>query len=624
MDAFFGRYFGYSIIGLIAVNLVLAFFFFDAKVSLSGDDADYVVYAYNFVENFSWPGFRGPLYPIMLSPFIALFGVRLVLLKSLSAICIACMLWFLYKAFRRYVPATVLFFTLALVSVNGYLLFYESQTFSEPLFMFLQTVFILLFIKYFIAPTAPPLAKRKQIKYYLAVVLLALSLTLTRTVGYVVIAAAIMYFLIHKQWRKSLYLLLSAVVCFGGFSVLKHLIWPGSGSSYALSAYLVKDMYNPTKGMETLSGFVARFVQNAEGYLSRDLAKFMGLRAEDTATVDVSMLLTVIFVAAFFVAILVTWKKNKVLLFTGLYTLLLCGAHFVLLQANWQQERFMLVLYPAVLLLFLGGLYYMLTPYRRWHFLLPLCVAVSLCGTLAHTFVKLERHIPVLQRNLRSDPLYGYTPDWRNFILMSKWAADNLPRSAVIASRKPSISCIHGGRDFVGISSVPAINNDELENLTPQPSKKFLLVDISTGWLPVLSPYMQYVAFGKQSLNGKEVSAMATYEIDDAEMSQVLPVLEENKLNFTLDYIPVFAHIAAHNNILCYSPGNLYNNLREQNIQYMLMASLRTDPAKNTGSIINTLQRYMYIVSLKYPNIVKRHCHSIGDSEPATLLELQY
>ena len=624
IDAFFERHSKWFVLAIPVVNLLLAFLLFDPKVSLSGDDADYVIYAYQFVENFSWPGFRGALYPILLSPFIALFGIRLVLLKSLSAVCIACMLWLLYKAFRRHVPATVLFFTLSLVSLNGYLLFYESQTFSEPLFMLLQAIFFFLFFKYFISPSTLPIPKAKQVKCFLVVAFLALLLTLTRTVGYVAIAAAVMYFLIHKQWRKSLYALLSTAVCFGGFNIVKHLIWPGSGSSYSLNAYLVKDMYNPTKGMETLGGFVTRLVKNAEGYLSRDLAKFMGLRAESTAVADVSTVLAIVFVVLFIGAVWVIRKKNKPLLFTGLYTLLLCSAHFVLLQAVWQQERFMLVLYPAVLLLFLGGLYYALERYRRWHFVLPLCVAVLLCGTLAHTFVKLERHIPVLQRNLRNDPLYGYTPDWRNFILMSKWAAENVPRPAVIASRKPGISCIHGSRDFVGISSVPAIDNNELENLTPEPSGKILLVDISAGWLPMLAPHMQYVAFGKQPLNGKEAPAVAIYEIDDAEMPQLLPALKGNNLNFTFDYLPVLTHIAAHSDILCYSPGALYNNLRERNIQYMLMASLRINPAQNTGSIINTLQRYIYIVSLKYPDIVKRECHSIGDSEPATLLELQY
>jgi hypothetical protein len=624
IDVFFEQHSKWFVFAMIAVNLSLAFLFFDLKVSLSGDDADYILYARKFVEDFSWPGFRGPLYPILLSPFIALFGIHLILLKSLSALCILCMLYFLHKSFYKRIPALVLFPTLTLLSVNGYLLFYESQTFSEPLFMLLQTIFFFLFIKYFITPPAPLLSENKQIKYYLAVAFLALLVVLTRTVGYVAVGVVVIYFLINRQWKKMLYAFLGILLCFGSFNVLKQLIWPGSGGSYALSAYLVKDMYNPTKGMETLSGFVTRFVKNAEGYLSRDLVNFMGLRAESTPPAEVSTILAIVLMLLFMAALWMTGKKNKPLLFTGLYTLMLCGAHFILLQANWQQERFMLVLYPAILLVFLGGLYYALQPYRKWQFLLPLFAVVLFFGTLSHTFVKLERHIPVLQRNLRNDPLYGYTPDWRNFILMSQWAAGHVPPSAVIVSRKPSISCIYGNRDFAGIFSVPAVENSKFKNVTAQPPGKFLIVDISTVQFPALSRYMQYVASGKQFINGKEVSLAAIYEMQENDLPPLLSALREDNINFTLDHVPVFEHIAANNNILCYSPDDLYNNLRDRNIQYMIMASIRINPAKNTGNIITTLHRYINFVSLKYPHVVKQTCHTIGVSEPASLIELQY
>jgi hypothetical protein len=626
IDAFCEQRSKWLALAVMLLNLLFAFLFFDTKVSLSGDDADYIVSAYHFAESFSWPGFRGPLYPVFLSPFIALFGIRLILLKALSAACILCMLWLLYKAFYKRIPATVLFFTLALLPLNSYLLFYESQTFSEPLFMLLQTLFFLLFFKADEQTDGQADPVRRWPfsvhRWPFAVAFCALLVTLTRTVGYVSVAAVLLYFLLHKQWKKSLYFLLCVVICFGAFNLLKQLAWPGSGDSYSINSYLAKDMYNPTKGMETLSGFVARFVQNAQGYLSRDLANFMGLRAESAAKTELSATLTIVFIALFAGALWRIRKKNKPLLFTGLYTLTLCGAHFILLQAIWQQERFMLVLYPPILLLLLGGVYYALTPYRRLQFLLPLLAAVLFAGTLAHTLPKLERHIPVLQRNLRNDPLYGYTPDWRNFILMSKWAAGNVPRTAVIASRKPSISCIHGSRDFKGIYSVPAVENSEFKGLAAQPACKFLLVDMSAVHFPALSPYMQYVAYGKLPLHGKDVSAVAVYEVKEDEMPRWLAMLQENNVHFTLDPAPVFGHIAANSAILCYSPDELYNNLRKQRIQYVIMASFRINPAQDTGRIIDTLQRYIHIISLKYPHIVKRTCHTIGDSEPASLLEL--
>jgi hypothetical protein len=58
---------------------------FDIRVSLSGDDSEYILRAYNFIHG-EFPTFQGPLYPIVLSPFIALFGISLPLLKMLSAL----------------------------------------------------------------------------------------------------------------------------------------------------------------------------------------------------------------------------------------------------------------------------------------------------------------------------------------------------------------------------------------------------------------------------------------------------------------------------------------------------------------------------------------------------------
>jgi hypothetical protein len=74
------------------VCLFLTLFFsillFDIRFTTSGDDSAYVIRAYDFIHHFTFPGFQGPLYPIMLSPLIALFGIQSVPLKSLSILFI--------------------------------------------------------------------------------------------------------------------------------------------------------------------------------------------------------------------------------------------------------------------------------------------------------------------------------------------------------------------------------------------------------------------------------------------------------------------------------------------------------------------------------------------------------
>jgi hypothetical protein len=69
----------------IILSILIFYNLFDIRVSLSGDDSEYILRAYNFIHG-EFPTFQGSLYPIVLSPFIALFGISLPLLKMLSAL----------------------------------------------------------------------------------------------------------------------------------------------------------------------------------------------------------------------------------------------------------------------------------------------------------------------------------------------------------------------------------------------------------------------------------------------------------------------------------------------------------------------------------------------------------
>jgi hypothetical protein len=53
-------------------------------------------------------------------------------------------------------------------------------------------------------------------------------------------------------------------------------------------------------------------------------------------------------------------------------------------------------------------------------------------------------------------------PDWVNYIKMSRWAAENVPKDMNIGSRKPSISFIYSGKEFIGLYRVPSDNADSL------------------------------------------------------------------------------------------------------------------------------------------------------------------
>jgi hypothetical protein len=73
------------------------------------------------------------------------------------------------------------------------------------------------------------------------------------------------------------------------------------------------------------------------------------------------------------------------------------------------------------------------------------------------------------------------------------------------------------------------------------------------------------------------------------------------------------------------SPDTLLNSLRVNKVEYAIAANLRAVPSAKTERIINTVQRYLYIIEMKYPGIFTLQ-HQVGanDNEPALLYRINY
>ncbi|WP_148660823.1 hypothetical protein [Marinilabilia salmonicolor] len=132
-------------------------------------------------------------------------------------------------------------------------------------------------------------------------------------------------------------------------------------------------------------------------------------------------------------------------------------------------------------------------------------------------------------KNIQGEKLYGYTPDWQNYLKMAEYVAKELPDDSYAACRKPNMARLHsGGKKFYGIYSFNSAN-----------------------------------------------------------------------------------------------PDTLLMNLYERNVSHIMVASLRKNPRRNTGQVINTIHRYMSVIAKKYPQsfILKKQ---IGENEKAWLFEIDY
>ncbi len=70
-------------------------------------------------------------------------------------------------------------------------------------------------------------------------------------------------------------------------------------------------------------------------------------------------------------------------------------------------------------------------------------------------------------------------------------------------------------------------------------------------------------------------------------------------------------------------PDSMLTKLKEAGVTHLIVAHLRKNPRFNTGSVINTIHRYMNAIAKKYPSVFIAR-KKIGTQEAAWLFEINY
>src|SRR5581483_1768519 len=201
--------------------------------------------------------------------FIAPFGIRIVLLKFLSVAFVFLALYFLYKTFKDKVPALIFYPVLLLTAINSYILQFASLTYSEAIFMFLQSLAIYYFFK--LNDKLNGLEKfsiKETYKDFLLVGLFVFLMSSSRSVGLFALPALMLFLIVRKQFKAAGAL----VVSFAAFYLLlefikrfilhSHIEWGAERGTL-----LLKDQYHPDQGYENMSGLISRFKGNMLLYL---------------------------------------------------------------------------------------------------------------------------------------------------------------------------------------------------------------------------------------------------------------------------------------------------------------------------------------------------------------------
>lgn len=621
-----GRWDLWVVTGIAAL---MAFLLYDFKVSEGGDDSAYVSRAFDLLKIGRFPSFQGPIYPIFLSGLIGVFGLKLQLLKISSAVFMVLFFHWTYRLLRTRIPIVALFPAFALAAMSPLLLYFASQTYSEAFFLFLLAGFLSLFLSAFVDGQEAP-----DWKAHLLAALWIWLLGSTRTVGYASLPAVLLFLAMDRNWISMAKISASFSGVFLAMQGLKTALFGGDLLQFSSQGgtLLLKDPYTPTDGKEDVAGFIDRFMGNADLYLSKHYMNFLGLRKESVLPngipepMQVEPLYTWVICLLLAVSIYFTWK-NRTLRFLSLLTVGFITLTFLAVQTRWDQARLILPYLPFCTLIIFSGLIYSASRMKsggtslQWAYVFGVSLlAISLMNKSSDRISESQAEF---KEAISGRPLAGYTPDWQNYILMSQYATQLVPESEEIACRKAGISFIYGGRKFVGITKIPFLPKENVADL-PRIVIRMQQLDRFTDLTGLGRDRIELMAFGEPVKNSKlkPDQFYFTFALSDAEASKIFAAMDSVGMKHWNGLEPLVSQFAK---TYLVDPDQLLRTLKDKNVHYVVMGSLRRNPNQRSEFIINTIQRYLSYIQTKYPNALQQ-IHRIGDQsmEPASLIKIDY
>lgn len=471
---------------ILGAGIVFAFLLFNARI-LETDDGLYIESGFYYAQNFFGYYFTSSaaLYVMFLALPIALFGINVLLLKSLSIVFYAVGMYFLFRSFNGKAPSIIFLPAFAITALNTTILSYASLTFTESFFMMLQSIFFFVFLRQLGKESVELQQPQKNLYGWLLVGMTLILLSLTKNIAVAAVGAAAAYFLFFKQYKNAATVIAAYAIFWLATGFLKNLLWGDlAGNQYGGQSrmLLLKNPYDPNSGTESIGGFVDRFFGNAQIFLSSRFMEILGLRGENSQP---DLLITLIVAAVILFGLYrMMAKREKVLLTASIYAIVVSLATFIALHTSWGQTRYIMIFTPFFLMTIFYGFYDLAkkynTPFVRVIFVGA--VAGLFVVNVASTMRAANTNLPTLQKNLQGDTFAGYPDEWANYLRLSQWCADSLEANSLVACRKPSVSFIYGrGKSFQGIYQVPSQDPDTLLQQLKRPGTTHIILDNIAG-----------------------------------------------------------------------------------------------------------------------------------------------
>ena len=435
---------------LFVAALLLAGWTFDPKLSLSGDNTEFITLARSLAQGEGLTHINSPHpepatkypfgFPLLLLPLEGLFPGAWVPMKWLVAFLFALSVPVFYGLVREKLGLLPALAAAALCLLTGnsshsggpLLLDYAHQVMSEVPYLAFSLLALLLLER---GVRRPGIAGNY---WLIGGFLCAMWAYYVRTVGLMLIAAVVAYLLVQRDWRRAL--------SFAGAAFLFWLPWTlrnravGGGGVYVKQLLMVNPYY-PDQGLLDIGGLFGRLGYNADIYLTRIFPDVLWPWSSPPYPFLSPLPICLIALAAYVTVVSLKRRRDLLLFF---YTAFFLGT---VLLWFWQGDRFLVPIVPLLLFFVVrvaldalsGATRYGYRPVATW--VLWALWAALLFGNLGG----LDR----LSTFARSD-YPRHLQAWTNYHRAGEWLRENAPPESVVLCRKGYWLYIVSGHPCVG------------------------------------------------------------------------------------------------------------------------------------------------------------------------------
>lgn len=273
-------------------------------------------------------------------------------------------------------------------------------------------------------------------------VALAITAYYMRSVGIVLIGAPIALLLLRRDWTRAG---LVGGVCFAALLPWSLRNSAAGGGGVYLKQLIQVNPYFPDQGLLDVSGLLGRFVSQVHFYLAQGLTGTVWPTFEPTGSILTLGSVALLALLIGFIAVSIRRQQHLLLVLYGVFFM------GTVLLWPWPGDRFILPLVPVVYLAAVIAVAHGIAWLRaKGAGPTAFVLAIVLLGLALQANA---RGLSSVARASQAD----YRPEWRNYYHAGLWLRANSPEDAVVTCRKAFwMHVVSGRRTFVYAFKEPA------------------------------------------------------------------------------------------------------------------------------------------------------------------------